>query len=188
MSIDPNKKTARTFQCRDSLWAAFGELARNLDCSVDYLINEGMRHYARQHREGALSRPRLTEPVVGSSATEASSLPPARVAPAPPPLPPPPTRTIALPSLSIVYMGEKVPVAKDRFIIGRGKQSCDLLVADPNVSRQHAVVEFHDGRHIIYDMGSTNGVEFNGGRVERKVIGEGDVVRICDHELAFTYR
>ena len=36
-------------------------------------------------------------------------------------------------------------------------------------------------------MGSTNGVEYNGQRVQRKVISEGDAFRVCDHELTFSF-
>jgi pSer/pThr/pTyr-binding forkhead associated (FHA) protein len=35
----------------------------------------------------------------------------------------------------------------------------------------------------MVDMGSTNGVEFNGHRVQRKAIQNGDIFRVCDHEL-----
>jgi len=79
-------------------------------------------------------------------------------------------------------------VNKDRFIIGRGKQSSDLTIKDPNVSRQHAMVELLNGQYFMVDMGSTNGIEFNGQRIARKVVGDGDVFRICDHELRFSYR
>jgi hypothetical protein len=89
--------------------------------------------------------------------------------------------------LTISYMGETFPVTKDRFIIGRGKQSSDLTIKDPNVSRQHAMIEFSNGQYYIVDMGSTNGVEYNGQRVQRKVISEGDSFRVCDHELKFTF-
>ena len=91
-------------------------------------------------------------------------------------------------SLALVYNGEKVPVSKDRFVIGRGKQSSDLTLKDPNVSRQHAMVEFQNGLYFMVDMGSTNGIEFNGQRIARKQINEGDVFRICDHDILFTYR
>jgi pSer/pThr/pTyr-binding forkhead associated (FHA) protein len=91
-------------------------------------------------------------------------------------------------TLAAFYAGQKYIVNKDRFIIGRGKQSSDLTIKDPNVSRQHAMVEFANGQYYMVDMGSTNGVEFNGQRVTRKVIGEGDLFRICDHELRFSYR
>jgi neural Wiskott-Aldrich syndrome protein len=32
MNSDPNKKTPRTFQCRDSLWQKFEQMARELEC------------------------------------------------------------------------------------------------------------------------------------------------------------
>jgi pSer/pThr/pTyr-binding forkhead associated (FHA) protein len=38
------------------------------------------------------------------------------------------------------------------------------------------------------DLGSTNGVEFQGQRVESKRIEEGDHFRLCDYELRFTYQ
>lgn len=91
-------------------------------------------------------------------------------------------------ALSILYQGDRHGVTKDRFVIGRGKQSSDLTLKDPNVSRQHAMIEFQNGVYFMVDMGSTNGVEYNGQRIARKQIAEGDVFRICDHELRFTYR
>ena len=90
--------------------------------------------------------------------------------------------------LSIIYQGEKHGITKDRYVIGRGKQSSDLTLKDPNVSRQHAMIEYQNGVYFMVDMGSTNGVEYNGQRIARKQIAEGDVFRICDHDLRFTYR
>src|SRR5215813_5387335 len=55
MSSDPNKKSARQFQCRDVLWETFEQMARELECSVDYLINEAMKQYARQRSYGTAS-------------------------------------------------------------------------------------------------------------------------------------
>ena len=91
-------------------------------------------------------------------------------------------------ALNVIYQGEKLPVTKDRFVIGRGKQSSDLTLKDPNVSRQHAMIEFQNGVYFMVDMGSTNGVEYNGQRIARKQIAEGDIFKICDHDLRFTYR
>ena len=91
-------------------------------------------------------------------------------------------------SLSVIYQGDKMSISKDRFVIGRGKQSSDLTLKDPNVSRQHAMIEFQNGVYFMVDMGSTNGVEYNGQRIARKQIAEGDVFKICDHEMRFTYR
>ena len=125
----------------------------------------------------------------------APSSPPSRPSPksAPPPIPVGgSTPGFSLPRaggarLSVIYQGEKFPVDKDRFVIGRGRQSSDLTLKDPNGSRQHAMVEQQNGVYFMVDMGSTNGVEYNGQRVARKPISEGDTFRICDHELIFTY-
>lgn len=123
---------------------------------------------------------------------------PPGMSPAPPPMapamqtggmgPPPQVPGPGSPVLAAFYAGQRYVVNKDRFIIGRGKQSSDLTIKDPNVSRQHAMIEFAGGQYFMVDMGSTNGVEFNGQRVTRKVIGEGDLFRICDHEVRFSYR
>jgi pSer/pThr/pTyr-binding forkhead associated (FHA) protein len=291
MSADPNKKSGRTFQCRDVLWETFEQMARELECSVDYLINEAMKQYARQRSYGGASRtplpgqrsesgPPMGNPMnqmggqmggqmqggYGAMPTPAvpppppmrgSQLgpPPSQRMPPPPmrsggsglpaPPPPPPQRGYQVPAppprqmsphqgmpipqqqrpsapprsvpppiprgqgrdqmggmgsngfpgiapqggtLSVIYQGEKLPVTKDRFVIGRGKQSSDLTLKDPNVSRQHAMIEFQNGVYFMVDMGSTNGVEYNGQRIARKQITEGDVFRICDHDILFTYR
>lgn len=105
-----------------------------------------------------------------------------------PPAPPGPAASPGASTLAAFYAGQRYVVNKDRFIIGRGKQSSDLTIKDPNVSRQHAMVEFLNGQYYMVDMGSTNGVEFNGQRIARKPIVEGDLYRICDHEVRFSYR
>lgn len=112
---------------------------------------------------------------------------PSRPAPqaAPPPQYP---QASGIPVLYAVFEGQKYPIVKDEFYIGRSNKSCDLIVKDPNVSRQHARVVRHQGQYWMVDMGSTNGIEFQGTRVDRKPIGEGDSFRICDHEIVFTYR
>lgn len=386
MSADPNKKSARTFQCRDVLWETFEQMARELECSIDYLINESMKQYARQrsysprtpfppparvdappgsgqqavayaHQPSAIPpnpplpppgglvtpgapppfgggaspmvalqqqpaaggapygaspgapayaapSPQYGVPPVGPVPTPVPALtppppPPGQVRqgapppppppgsssaggkrpslPVPPPIPgrlggppPPPTSVTRLggpppplpsqasspggrqsiagapagrsgpppppplssvtgyaspigppmtappygvpppttssvpgpppmnmgmpsqvpagPALAAFYAGQRFVVNKDRFIIGRGKQSSDLTIKDPNVSRQHAMVEFLNGQYYMVDMGSTNGVEYNGQRIARKAIVEGDLFRICDHEVRFSYR
>lgn len=77
MSSDPNKKSPRTFQCRDVLWDTFEQMARELECSVDYLINESMKQYSRQRNYG--ERAPMREPP--------SRDPGYASAPPPPPMP-----------------------------------------------------------------------------------------------------
>lgn len=333
MSPDPNKKMLRQFQCRESLWQKFEQMAKELECSVDYLINDAMKQYARQRgyagsaatsprsdtnapppssvvpsalqpaqpaapvqaptiaqgtpgsgahampgssRQGSgahpLPAPAMTHAPKPPTTTSGSGahgtptaqsarygipptlpgpggspgqvLPPASRIPAqvpppappapgakrvgPPPLavgavvappavppgatripaPPPPTpaghhprtlssaklpvaQTVPTPTpkqLQIRYQGQSFIVNKEKFIIGRGKQMSDLTIKDPNVSRQHAMIEFDGNSYCIVDLGSTNGLEYLGQRVARKVLADGDIIRICDHELSFQYR
>ena len=44
---EQNRKSLRNFYCRDYLWELFEAMTRDLGCSMDYLINESMRQYAR---------------------------------------------------------------------------------------------------------------------------------------------
>jgi pSer/pThr/pTyr-binding forkhead associated (FHA) protein len=46
----------------------------------------------------------------------------------------------------------------------------------------------HQGYFFIQDLGSTNGVRFEGSRVDTRRIDEGDRFEICEHQLTFTYR
>lgn len=112
---------------------------------------------------------------------------PGRVVPPPPVSPRAPVPGAVAPrTLMIRYQGQPFAVNKDQYIIGRGKQTSDLTIKDPNVSRQHALIEFINGQYFISDMGSTNGIEYQGQRVQRKAIADGDVIKICDHELTFS--
>ena len=93
-----------------------------------------------------------------------------------------------MPKLFLHYGGRVYPVQTERFVIGRGSKGTDLTIRDGNVSRKHAVVIFHNGSFYVQDLGSTNGVEYNGQRIDTKIVEEGDVYTICDHELTFSYR
>lgn len=106
---------------------------------------------------------------------------------APPPRAPPQPVAQAL-TLYAFYQGVRHPVDKEEFVIGRGQKTSDLVIRDSNVSRRHAIVIRHNNQWWIVDQQSTNGVEFNGQKVERKRIDDGDVFRICDYEILFTYQ
>jgi hypothetical protein len=116
---------------------------------------------------------------------------PPMVGGAPPPLPGggrsgyPPG---AMPSLFVIFNGQKIPVNKPEFVIGRGSKTADLPIKDGNISRRHAAIVFENGGFYMRDLGSTNGIEFAGQRVDNKPIQEGDVFQLCDYELRFTYR
>src|SRR6059058_6159901 len=56
-AMDQSKKTMRHFYCRDVLWETFEQMANDFDCSIDYLINEAMRFYARSKNYNAGAAP-----------------------------------------------------------------------------------------------------------------------------------
>lgn len=248
--MDQSKKTMRHFYCRDVLWETFEQMANDFDCSIDYLVNEAMRYYARSKNYQSPGGPSMTgqQPAGGPNASGPNSYPkpgmgrspaqtqqppmaaampgngmaaPAR-RPAPPtpgyaaprsagpsaapmphsqppapampampagsPMSPVPSMGSAGPTLFLIYNGQRYPVTKDQFIIGRGSKTSDLPIKDGNISRKHAAVIRRNGTFYIKDLGSTNGIDYKGMRIDNKRIDEGDVFHLCDYELRFTYR
>src|SRR5207344_3113880 len=70
----------------------------------------------------------------------------------------------AMPTLFVIFNGQKYPVQKEEFIIGRGNKTADLPIKDGNISRRHAAIIFQNGGFYMKDLGSTNGIEFAGRR------------------------
>ncbi|MDD5563799.1 MAG: SpoIIE family protein phosphatase [Thermoanaerobaculaceae bacterium] len=71
----------------------------------------------------------------------------------------------------------RVRVRQAALRIGRDP-ACDVVVAEPTVSRRHAQASW-DGRElVIEDLGSSGGTFVNGARVQRAVVHPGDVVRL----------
>src|SRR3990172_6256337 len=67
--MDQSKKTMRHFYCRDVLWETFEQMANDFDCSIDYLVNEAMRYYARSKNYQSPGAPPMTggAPVANNS-------------------------------------------------------------------------------------------------------------------------
>jgi hypothetical protein len=99
-------------------------------------------------------------------------------APEPPPAPPPPVRRPP----AIVVGGRRHEVDRDVVVLGRSKD-CDLTIEDASVSRRHAEIRQEAGELWIVDLGSTNGIEVNGRRVERARLSAEDRVLLGQTEL-----
>lgn len=240
---DPNKKTLRHFQCRDFLWEIFEKMSQELECSIDYLVNEAMRQYAKTRNYGTSFdqgqmpekplKPTQQIPIqkpgvplmpgkmpTGMGQTKPPGMPmksghmpvrqtgnqPKQMTPINQQMPPrvTPSSSLSSPSLSteaptgqglppgapplfVIFNGKKIPVNKQQFIIGRGTKTSDLPIKDGNISRKHAAIIFHNGVYYFKDLGSTNGIEFNGVKIDNKRIEEGDVYYLCDYPIKFTY-
>ena len=50
----------------------------------------------------------------------------------------------------------------------------DLVIADPRVSRDHALIVSENGQFFVVDQGSKHGTFINGERVERKLLERND--------------
>lgn len=294
MGGDPQSKNPRQFNCREYLWETFEQMSQELDVTLDYLINESMRQYARGRERGGPMveqpeqperlnanmggyRPQMpgmgqapqqqqppppqrpgmpgmgqapqpqrpgmpgmgpAQGMPGQAAQRLPSMSPGQMAPrpgmptnqpmqpqgrpsmpgmgapppqrpgmpgmgAPPPQqqqqpmqppapqrPPPPQARPASQGRTLIalFEGQQYPVTKEEFVIGRGQKTTDLTIRDSNVSRRHACVVLYNGQYWIVDQQSTNGIDYQGGKVDRKVIEDGDSYRICDHEIQFVYR
>lgn len=148
---------------------------------------------------GAPPEPRSARAADARAPSRAPAEPPAF--PAPPPRPPhtqrmPESPRPSTPSkapastrqLVLEYEGKSYPVEKDRFLIGRSKTQADLRLDDPNVSRQHAVIERVGAAWYIVDLGSTNGISIAGERVARRALTDADVITITTHKIHCTLR
>lgn len=83
--------------------------------------------------------------------------------------------------------GEAITIDKDTMIIGRSR-TCDVVIPSAKVSRQHASISRVDGDIYIEDLGSANGVWFNGEKVTRAKVAAGDAFTISDETLLFECR
>ena len=78
-----------------------------------------------------------------------------------------------------------VQLPAGRFVIGRDRD-CDWpLPNDPAVSRQHVAFENRNGKHLIEDLGSTNGTFVNDELVASRELQPGDQVRIGANILKY---
>lgn len=78
----------------------------------------------------------------------------------------------------LIVEGKRLVVPTGGAIIGRSRES-DIVLADSNVSRQHARISTVRGGWAIEDLGSTNGVHINGRAVNgRQAVRNGDQLEI----------
>lgn len=81
------------------------------------------------------------------------------------------------------YLSHDIEIAPGDFVIGRSAQ-CQLAVDDPLVSRRHIVLHVHDDRVELDDLGSRNGAQVNGVRVQGTVpLQPGDRITVGSQQL-----
>ena len=78
--------------------------------------------------------------------------------------------------------GSRHELTKPAFVLGRSRE-CDVRLDDPNVSRRHAEVRREEGGYWVVDLGSTNGIELNGRKVDRARLTNDDRITIGRTEV-----
>ena len=85
----------------------------------------------------------------------------------------------------LVLGGKRMVVGPAGATLGRSRK-CDIVVDDPNVSREHAEVRPRGGSWVLVDLGSTNGSSINGRRTDgAEVLKPGDEIELGTSTMTF---
>jgi hypothetical protein len=96
-----------------------------------------------------------------------------------------PPAEVAREVVSLVIGDRVVPVETARVVIGRSRE-CDVQLDDANASRRHCeVVQDGAASWSVIDLGSTNGTELNGRRVDRAPLADGDRITVGGTVILF---
>lgn len=90
------------------------------------------------------------------------------------------------PTLVYVHGSDQRTITLDHspFTVGR-KVDKDLVIADPRVSRDHAVIVSENGIFAVVDQGSKHGTFVNGERVERHPLERNDRLEFGVRDVAY---
>src|SRR5882724_6353724 len=84
-----------------------------------------------------------------------------------------------------VNPGITVKLEGERIVLGRNAD-CGVVINEPAVSREHAVIRKIQGKYFIEDLKSRNGTFVNSKEVKsRTALKDKDRIKICDNLLAF---
>ena len=69
--------------------------------------------------------------------------------------------------------GPTILIDKPILLFGR-HQECDVQLNSKKISRRHCCLAEANGRLVVRDLGSTNGVKINGAKVQEGQLNPGD--------------
>ena len=80
----------------------------------------------------------------------------------------------------------RYPITHTTWRIGRSKDN-EMSLDDNSISRRHAEIQrVGNGKFVLYDLDSLNGVFVNDEKITKKKLEEGDIIEIGDIFLRFT--
>jgi hypothetical protein len=100
---------------------------------------------------------------------------------------PPNERRIVLGRILVGFNGQTIAereLTPGRFIIGRTPDN-DLQIDSKYISRHHAQIITSIHTSVLEDLNSTNGIYVRAKRVRRRMLNDGDVVQIGQHEIMY---
>ena len=103
-----------------------------------------------------------------------------------------PTEAVSLEELGVdrqvavlEWAGQRRVLDKRRSVLGRSRDA-DVQIEDANISRRHAEVVQEGATYWVVDLGSTNGTEVDGRRVQRAQLEPGTSFTIGETTVTFT--
>ena len=88
---------------------------------------------------------------------------------------------------TLSWDGSQIEISDRVTVIGRSSD-CNISLSDPNVSRRHAEVRRIGDGYSLVDLGSTNGTEVNGQRIQETALMNGDVIGVGTTSITFERR
>jgi hypothetical protein len=80
--------------------------------------------------------------------------------------------------------GKRYPIVKSHTVIGRGSDA-DITVDDSGISRKHVEILWDGSRAQVNDLGSTNGSQLDGQRVNKAPLTPDSVITIGRTRIVF---
>jgi general secretion pathway protein A len=96
-------------------------------------------------------------------------------------------RRVVLGRILVGFNGQTIAereLTPGRFIIGRTPDN-DLQIDSKYISRHHAQIISSLQTSVVEDLNSTNGIYVRAKRVRRRILNDGDVVHIGQHEIMY---
>jgi hypothetical protein len=81
--------------------------------------------------------------------------------------------------------GKQFGLTTGRNKIGRDGKTCDIILDDATISRDHASIGYERGRFVIHDLHSKSGTFVNEREVQKQTLMDDDEIRLGKTKLVF---
>ena len=87
-------------------------------------------------------------------------------------------------SAVIDIKGNRHRLRRGRTVVGRGSD-CDITIDDASASRQHVEIVWDGERAQVTDLGSTNGTQLNGKKLDKALLDPDSIIDIGSTRLVY---